>query len=62
MMAPMVIVTMLCLQSNIFTNANQLVSDEAGSVAQTHSDTQAQTTIDLGLGATLISPLTLPLT
>ena len=52
----------LCLHTKILANANQAVSDGACFVAWTHSDTEAQTMIDLGLGAPLISPLTLPLT
>ena len=58
----MVVVVMLVLHSKIFANANQALSDEAYSVARIHSDTEAQTIIDLGLDAPLISPLTLPLT
>ena len=62
MMIVVVVVVMLYLQSKIFANTNQAVSDEACFVPRVHSDTEAQTMIDLGLGAPLISPWTLPLT
>ena len=52
----------LCLQSNIFANANQALSDKASFLNRIHSDTEAQTMIDLGLDAPLISPFTLPFT
>ena len=61
-MMKMKMVVMLCLQSKIFPIANQALSDEACTIAPIHSNTEAQTTIDLGLDAPLISPLTLPLT
>ena len=58
----MVMMMMLCLQSKILANANRALSDKASFVPRIHSDTEAQTIIDLGLDAPLISPLTLPLT
>lgn len=55
------IVMMLCLHRDI--SAIQAASSEgACSVAESHHDTEAQTTIDLVLAVPLISPLTLPLT
>ena len=52
---------MLGLHSDI--SALQAASCEgARSVAESHHDTEAQTTIDLVLAVPLISPLTLPLT
>ena len=52
----------LCLRSNIFGNANKALSDQSSFVARIHSDTEAQTMIDLALDAPLISPFTLPFT
>ena len=55
------IVMMLSLHCDL--SAIQPASCEgACSVAETHHDTEAQTTIDLVLVVPLISPLTLPLT